>query len=177
MDVKKELEGMAFGMADGVICFLGILIGVAAATGSAKMVIIAGAIGGIADAFGNSIGFYISQSMERGIQTYEKKKKDHTTRVNTYKEVVMNAVFSFIGTIIVLVLLMAPFFLASLDLAIKISFFLGITTLFLLGVYVSKLMDEKPLKMGIEFAIIGIIGALLGYAVGEGLRLLLLNGA
>ncbi|MCW4019635.1 MAG: VIT1/CCC1 transporter family protein, partial [Candidatus Bathyarchaeota archaeon] len=61
------VEGLAFGLADGIICFLGIIIGVAEATQDVRMVMISGIVGGIADALGNSFGFFISQSTERGV--------------------------------------------------------------------------------------------------------------
>lgn len=61
------LEGASFGLADGIICFLGIILGVAEATKDVKLVIISGIVGGIADAFGNSFGFFISQRTERGV--------------------------------------------------------------------------------------------------------------
>ena len=172
-NVKSEFEGLAFGLADGVICFLGILIGVAAATSNTNIVIIAGVVGGIADAFGNSIGFYISQAMERGIQTHRKKEKKHEVYVHSYSEVVMNASYSFIGTLIVLAILLAPFLFFDLKTAAIMASVVAAVLLFVLGVYVSTLMGESALKTGTEFAAIGIIGALLSYAIGAWLKTLL----
>ncbi|MCW3993915.1 MAG: VIT1/CCC1 transporter family protein [Candidatus Bathyarchaeota archaeon] len=63
-----RLEGIAFGLADGLIMCLGLIIGVAEVTSDTRFVIITGIIGGFANAFGNSIGFFMSQSAERAIQ-------------------------------------------------------------------------------------------------------------
>jgi VIT1/CCC1 family predicted Fe2+/Mn2+ transporter len=60
-----RLEGIAFGLADGLIMCLGLIIGVAEVTFETRLVIITGIIGGFANAFGNSIGFFMSQSAER----------------------------------------------------------------------------------------------------------------
>ena len=68
------MEGVAFGLTDGIICFLGIIIGVAEATQNVRLVVIAGIVSGIADALGNSIGFFVSQSTERGVQIHHKKE-------------------------------------------------------------------------------------------------------
>ena len=56
-----RLEGIAFGLADGLIMCLGLIIGVAEVTSNTRLVIITGIIGGFANAFGNSIGFFMSQ--------------------------------------------------------------------------------------------------------------------
>jgi len=63
-----RLEGIAFGLADSLIMCLGLTIGVAEATSDTQLVIITGIIGGFANAFGNSIGFFMSQSAERALQ-------------------------------------------------------------------------------------------------------------
>lgn len=166
MDVMKELEGMAFGLTDGVICFLGILIGVAAATNDANTVIIAGIVGGIANSFGNAVGFYTSQEMERGIQTND-KKNGKETQIHSKKEVVMNAVFSFLGTLFVLVVLIIPFFLLQLMPAIAMSFALGMIILFALGAYASRLVEESWFMTGFRFAFLGILAAIVGFLVGD----------
>jgi hypothetical protein len=68
------LEGIAFGLADGLIMCLGLIIGVAEATSSTNLVIITGIIGGFANAFGNSIGFFMSQSAERALELSRDKE-------------------------------------------------------------------------------------------------------
>ena len=81
-----RLEGIAFGLADGLIMSLGLIIGVAEATTDPRLVIIAGVIGGFANAFGNSIGFYMSQSAERGLQILEIVEHGVTTNVHSKTE-------------------------------------------------------------------------------------------
>ena len=57
------MEGAAFGLADGIICCLGLIIGVAEATINfpalerRSIILASGILGGLANAFGNSIGF------------------------------------------------------------------------------------------------------------------------
>jgi hypothetical protein len=92
--VGVHLEGFAFGMTDGIICFLGIIIGVAQATQDPVMVIIAGIVGGVADAFGNSIGFLISQITEQSIQKHQKENLGQEVRVHTQREVIFSGIFS-----------------------------------------------------------------------------------
>lgn len=160
------LEGAAFGLADGVICFLGIIMGVAEATRDVRMIVISSIVGGIADAIGNSFGFFISQLAERGLQVHQKEEHNENVRVHSRKEVLMSGVFSFGATIFALVILIFPFFFFSLVPAMVSSFSIGTIGLLILGGYVGKMSKESPLKTGLKFALLGIVGAVISYLIG-----------
>lgn len=171
---RAHLEGFAFGMTDGIICFLGIIIGVAQATRDPTMVIIAGIIGGVADAFGNSIGFFISQITEQNIQLNQKETLGREIHVHTQKEVILSGLFSFLATIIALILLIGPYFIISeFEIAMVITFIFGIFALFFLGIYVAKIGKKNPLKIGLFYATVGIIGAILSFTIGSVLNQML----
>jgi predicted membrane protein (TIGR00267 family) len=166
MELLHELEGAAFGLGDGVICALGMLVGAAAATSTPSTVIMVGVVGGIADAFGNAIGFYISQSAERGVQMHMHRKGEKV-RIHSSTETVMNGVMSFISTILIFGILLLPYlFMRILD-AVIVSCIIGAILLFLLGVYVGKISGEGQVKIGLIYAILGIAGAFLSYGIGE----------
>jgi predicted membrane protein (TIGR00267 family) len=160
------MESIAFGLTDGVICFLGIIVGVARATSDPKLVIIASIAGGIADALGNSVGFFISQTTERAVQIHGIEQGTES-RVHSKKEVWMSGVFSFLATIVALILLIVPFTFLSIWNATFVSFMIGTVMSFILGSYVGKLGKENPYKSGLKYAIITIAGALIAYLVGE----------
>ena len=161
-----ELEGAAFGIADGVICILGLIFGVAIATQNTNLTIIAALAGGVADAFGNSIGFFISQSTERGVQI-QRKKGGEETHIHTKQETILNAVFSFIATIIVLGVLLFPFLIFNIWNALVMTTAIGILILFFLGIFVAKLTGENQIKTAAIFIILGIVGAVIGYFIGS----------
>jgi predicted membrane protein (TIGR00267 family) len=159
------MESVAFGLTDGVICFLGIIVGVATATLDSRMVIIAGIVGGVADALGNSIGFFVSQATERAVQLDEAEQGDNS-HIHSKKEVYMSGVFSFLATLLVLVLLISPFiFLAVWD-ATAASFIIGTIMSFVLGTYIGKMGGENPYKSGVKYCCITMLGALVSYGVG-----------
>ena len=161
-----ELEGAAFGAADGVICILGLIFGVAIATQNTTLILIAALAGGVADAFGNSIGFFISQSTERGVQI-QRKKGGEVTHVHTKQETILNSVFSFIATLIVLGILLFPFILFSIGDALIMTTALGVLILFFLGIFVAKLTGENQIKTAAIFILLGISGAAVGYFIGS----------
>lgn len=106
-----HLEGIAFGMTDGVICFLGIIIGITKATQDLIMVLIANIVGGAADALRNSFGFLISQLTERFVQLHSKENLGKDVRVHSKREVWMSEVLSCIPIIFALLVLITPFLL------------------------------------------------------------------
>lgn len=160
------LESIAFGMTDGVICLLGIIVGVARATSDPAAVIIATIVGGIADALGNSIGFFVSQSTERAVQIREANGEENN-HIHSKKEVWLSGLSSFLATILILTLLIFPFFLTSVWTATAISFVIGTISAFTLGTYVGRLDSNRPYKSGIRYALITIAGATISYGVGE----------
>lgn len=166
MKIIPELEGAVFGLVDGIVCFLGLIIGVGVATHDPNLVIITGIITGMANAFGNSIGFFISQSTERGIQIHAARRHRILTRPHSRKEVILSGIFSFLTTAAALVVLLFPFLLFDITVAIAISAGLGLGLLFLLGLYVGKLSEESKLRTGIKYVCLGAAGAVICYLVG-----------
>ena len=165
--VSYRLEGIAFGLADGLIMSLGLIIGIAEATSDTRLVIVAGIIGGFANAFGNSIGFFMSQSAERGLQIYETTERGVSTRVHPKKEVYVNSVFSFISTIAVSIVLLFPFILFNMTTASIIAFMLGVIVAFVLGNYVGKISRENPYICGLKYAVLAVLGAIIAHLIAD----------
>lgn len=171
-ETSYRLEGIAFGMVDGMILCLGLTIGVAEATSSSNLVIITGIIGGLANAFGNSIGFFMSQSAERGLQIHETTEHGVTTRIHSKKEIFVNSAFSFLAAIATLIILVSPFVLFDIVTAVTLTFLLGAVLSFLLGTYVGKLSGENAYWTGLKYAVLAIVGAMISHVVGDILQIL-----
>ena len=169
--VHYLMESVAFGLTDGIVCFLGIIVGVARATSDPVFVMIAAIVGGIADALGNSVGFFISQTTERAVQIYGVEQGTES-RIHSKKEIWMSGVFSFLATIVALILLLSPFTFLSVWNATLLSFLTGTVLAFVLGSYVGKIGKENPYKSGLKYAIITIVGAAIAYLIGEWLNIL-----
>jgi len=172
-ETSYRMEGIAFGMVDGMILCLGLTIGVAEATRDPKLVIITGIIGGLANALGNAIGFFTSQSTERGLQIHETTEHGVTTRVHSKKEIFINTACSFLATIATLVILVSPFVLFDIRAAVILTFLLGAGLSFILGTYVGKLSKENAYWTGLKYAVLAIVGAVISHMVGDILQILL----
>ena len=167
-----RLEAIAFGLADGLIMCLGLIIGVAEATSDPQLVIITGIIGGFANAFGNSIGFFMSQSAERALQIHETTEHGATTRIHSRREIFTNSLFSFTSTIAATLVLLSPFTFLARNHATILTFIIGITLAFILGRYVGKISHENPYRTGLKYALLAILGAVISHYIADCIQLL-----
>jgi len=156
---------------DGLITILGVVIGIASATGSSSIVIISGIVGGIANSFGNCFGFYASELAERGEHIRENQG------VSSMTETRRSTVLAFVTSLASVSVLVAPFaVLTNLSYAMIVSLSIALVILFVLGALVGKLSEESRWKFGIRYVLLGLIGATLSFAAGSILKDLLTLG-
>jgi len=167
-----RMEGIAFGLADGLIMCLGLIIGIAEATSDTSLVIITGIIGGFANAFGNSIGFFMSQSAERALQIHETKEHGVTTRIHSKREVLTNSFLAFTSTITATLVLLSPFACLFMDHAVISTFIIGIMLAFILGNYIGKTSHENPIKTGVKYALLAVLGAIISHFIADIVQLI-----
>ena len=67
-----------------------------------------------------------------------------------------------IGSLIPLI----PFMLLPVEISILVSIAISALTLFVVGAYKARIMVGSPTRSGLEMAVIGMVSALAGYAVG-----------
>ncbi len=170
------------GMMDGLITLLGILMGVGAATGDAQLVIISGLVGGIANSFGTSVGFYTSEQAERGqqIEFYKKKRnvkiKETSRYIHSKTEIYLETGFSFLAGAAALVFPIIPFFFTiPIFESMAMSFVISIAMLYMLGYKIGQLNNENALRSGFKYMLIGILSSLVALVIGEFLKGVLLG--
>ena len=169
MELNETLEGAAFGLTDGIIAVIGTLIGAGAATESLGLAIIAGVLVGVSNSFANSIGVYISQSTERSVQI-SKAAKGEKIQVHTVRENIISAVSAFIASIVVSMLMVVPFLFFDIITSMAACFVMGVSLLFILGAYTAKISRENMLHHGLQYSLLGVAGAVIGFFVGELLK-------
>ncbi|HII39043.1 TPA: hypothetical protein HA318_03515 [Candidatus Micrarchaeota archaeon] len=172
--VEHNFQGITFGLMDGLILLLGLLMGLSEATGEARIVIMGGVIGGIANSFGNAIGFYTSESAERGQQLkfYKGKNAAESQKfVHSHSDILLSTVASFIATLASLVLPILPFFLIPLlSEAMLVSGIIAMILLAILGFFIGKMNDESGSLNSLKYVVLGMVGAGLGFFAGDLLK-------
>jgi len=174
LKLVEGFQGAAFGLSDGVICILGMVVGASVATWDRRIVIIAGFTGGLADALGNSIGFYLSELSERGTQIHDRSHGGNSS-VHSMREILMSGVLSFGGTVLVLFLVLTPFLFLNISDSLWVAFTEAVILMAILGVYVGKLSNESAIRNAIKYVVLAFIGAGFSYFVGEILHIWLLS--
>lgn len=172
--LEHNFQGIAFGLMDGLILLLGLLMGLSEATGEARIVIMGGIIGGIANSFGNAIGFYTSESAERGQQLkfYKgKNTQDVHKFVHSHSDILFSTLASFGATLLSLVLPIIPFFAVPvLGEAMLVSGAIAIVILAVLGYFIGKMNESDGLWSSVKYVVLGLVGAGLGFVVGDFLK-------
>ncbi len=160
----EGFHGLTFGLVDGIVTMLGVVIGVAQATGDKRVVIVSGVVAGVANAFGNSIGFYGSELAERGEHMVEGREPSSMTEVRR------SSLLSLLMSLGATAVLTVPFLAFSQNLAMVVALALGGVLLFSLGSIVGRLWRRHPLRYGLTYFALGIAGAGLSYFVGDIVR-------
>lgn len=168
----EGFHGLAFGLVDGLITMLGVVIGVAQATGGdTRLVLVSGVVAGFANAGGNSLGFFGSELAERGEHIVEGREP------SSMKEVRRSSLLSFAMTLFAMLALMTPFTLISNSyrLAMVLAVLIGSGLLFVLGLVVGRLWGRHRLRYGLVYLVLGLAGAGLSFLVGDLVRTFLVR--
>ncbi len=140
---KKSIRtGFGFGITSGVITTLGLMIGLNAGTNS-KAAVLGGVLTiAIADAFSDALGIHIA----------EESKGDHNT-----KNIWIATFSTFFAKFIFALTFIIPVILFSLNQAVLISIFMGLTYLSIFSFYLAKKQNKSPWPIILEHIFIAIL--------------------
>ncbi len=170
-----QLKNVILGGQDGVVNILGLVLGVAAATNTNSLVIVAGLASTFAESISTGAVAYTSSEVAKDYykaEGKEHKKKLKEKRVHAspieYRKPLTNAFVvgfaSLVGSLIPLV----PFFFLETKVSMYVAFSVSLIALFSTGAYTSYMTTGNHWKKaGIRMAVIGGVAALAGYAVGR----------
>ncbi len=164
--IGARLRDFILGWQDGLVNVLGVVLGVATATKSFSVIIIAAIAAAFAESISMAAVAYTSFKAEREFYLSEiarKKKKFNdmpkASPANIAAVVGLSAIF---GSFIPIV----PFFIFPIKEAVWATLVISTTVLFFVGAYKAKVTMGNPIKSGAEMAAIGMLAALAGYAIG-----------
>ena len=171
-----QLKNIILGGQDGVVNILGLVLGVAVATNSNSLVIIAGLASTVAESI--SMGAVAYTSSEAAKDYYKAEQKQHTKTLNghrivhsspaEYRKPLANAFVVGFASLIGSLIPLLPFFFFSTSISMYLAFGISLLSLFITGAYTSYLTTGNHWKKaGIRMALIGGAAALAGYFVGK----------
>jgi predicted membrane protein (TIGR00267 family) len=159
--VASRMHDIILGGQDGVVNVLGLVLGVASATDSSKIVIIAGLASTFAESISMGAVAYTSSEAE---QSYFKSIHKRFILNHSPLNIAMVVLLaSFIGSIIPII----PFFVIPVKTAMVASLVICSLVLFATGAAKAKLTVGNWVNSGIRMMLIGIISAIAGYLIGS----------
>jgi predicted membrane protein (TIGR00267 family) len=217
----SALSDIILGGQDGLVNVLGVILGIAAATGEVYVVMVAG----LAATFAESVSMaavaytstvaeadfyeserereyrhiqeapqlekeeirsiyaskgFVGELLDRIVETItanqdvwvavmmaEEHQLQPVNRKNALRSAIIVGIAAIIGSLIPLI----PFLFIPVSTAIFISITISAAVLFAVGAVKARMTIGHPGKSGLEMAVIGILSALVGYAVGLLLRI------
>jgi VIT1/CCC1 family predicted Fe2+/Mn2+ transporter len=212
----SRLSEVILGGQDGLVNVLGVILGVAAATSDARIVIAAGLAATFAESISMGAVAYTSTLATDDLYASEREREYRhirlapdveieeirdiyrkkgfegemlerivgviTSNPDVWVNVMMSEEFkmtppekssAFTSALIVgfsalvgSLIPLFPFFFWHVGLSIPLSIVIAALTLFIVGVYKARVTVGKPLRSGMQMAVIGTVSALAGYVVG-----------
>ncbi len=213
---NSSLADIILGGQDGLVNVLGVILGVAAASGDIRIVIAAGLAATFAESV--SMGAVAFTSMRARRDFYlselarEKKEMEEVPEIEREEireiyrqkgfsgklleqivqkitsnekvwldtmmreelgleqieegQTVKSSITVFVSAMVGSFIPLTPFFFLAVGQGIIVSFVVSAVTLFAVGVYKAKATVGRPLRSGFELMLIGMLAALIGYAIG-----------
>ncbi len=152
---------------DGTLTIMGVVIGAHfAGVTNPHIVITAGIGGSVAMGISGVSGAYLTERAERKrdlrkleMAMLKKLEDTHYARASEFASFVVAAVDgispALSAAILVMPYLMVP--RISMDSAFFASLILGLAVLFILGIFLARISDERPAVSGLQMIVVGII--------------------
>jgi len=156
VDVREFLKDIVFGIEDGLITPLGVVLGVATSGAPNSIVILAGLAATFSNAVSMAAGDFLSTEYQ--LEAYR--------RVRAKQMAVQSASLMFIGTLSG-ILVVAPFALLKGNAATLASLFIAILGLFVTGALVTRITKRNWVRHGLQMVVIGIAAAGIGFLIGR----------
>jgi len=160
--IKRSMQGVAFGIIEGIIMIFGLTLGISALNVSKVLILITGLTAGIADGLANSAGFFVSEEVEA----------EHKIVKHSKKQILFSSSLCGLATFLAVMFPILPYLFLSIGVARLISIVVSLSLLFMFGIYHAKISKENPVREGLKFATIGAVAGAICFGIGKVIPLL-----
>lgn len=165
--VGRNIREIIFGLEDGAIGNLGVVVGLAQALAPNKLIILAGLATMLTQAISMSAGTYLSIKSEKEYFEVESKVREYGKEYSKQKNPVTSSLIMGFFVVLGAAIPLSVFFFLESKAGMIPSIIVTIIGLFLLGVLKSWYARRNWFISGLEIAIVGAIAAVAGYAIGN----------
>lgn len=152
---------------DGTLTIMGVIIGAHLSGLADPHIVVTASIGGsVAMSISGVSGAYMAERAERKrdlrkleMAMLRNLDETHYSRASEFASFVVAAVDG-VSPVMSSLVLMAPYLLVpgiSMEVAFYSSLLLGLAVLFTLGVFLARISDERPLVLGLQTVVVGVV--------------------
>lgn len=147
--IKKipGIHGVMFGMMDGVINVIGIVLGLST-IGDQRILILGALAGALANSMANAAGVHVGTE---------------TSKAFAKKDVMISTLYAFLSTFTVAALVIIPHFLLAAQSAVIGSVVVSVLILGSMGIFVARYRNRNPVRIALEYISIGLLIGLITY--------------
>ena len=164
--IEENLREFIFGVEDGLIGNLGVVIGLATANAPNNLILLAGLATMFAQSISMSAGNYLSIKSEKEYFEVNKKDRKYGKKYAQKKQVLSSTLVMASSVFIGAAIPVSTYLFFPSSQGIIPSVALTLTALFMVGVYKSSWTNRPWILSGGEMAIVGSIAATAGYIIG-----------
>ncbi len=166
----KNIREIIFGVEDGAIGNLGLVIGMIQGMASTNLIILAGLATMIAQAISMSAGNYLSIKSEKEYFQVRSQERKYGKEYSRHKSLVKSSFVMGLSVIIGAAIPLSALFLFDGKGGIVPPLSITLVGLFLLGMVKACYTFRHWLRSGMEVVLVGFCAALAGYLIGSVVR-------
>jgi vacuolar iron transporter family protein len=163
----ENIREIIFGVEDGAIGNLGVVVGMAQALAPNKLILLAGVATMFAQAISMSAGNYLSVKSEKEFFEVKSKNRAYGKAYSKHKNPWFSSFVMAISVIFGAFIPLFAFLFWESKSGIFPSILITLVGLFLVGAVRSKFTLKNWFSSGAEVLVVGLIAALLGFGIGS----------
>ncbi|MBI2668622.1 VIT1/CCC1 transporter family protein [Candidatus Woesearchaeota archaeon] len=163
----KNIREIIFGVEDGAIGNLGVVVGMAQAAAPNKLILLAGLATMLTQSLSMSAGTYLSVKSEKEYFHVKSKVRHYGQEYSRHQKPVWSALVMGFFVIVGAFIPLSVFLFRQSQEGIISSITITLMGLFLLGAAKAKYTEKNLIRSGIEVSMVGVIAAGVGYLIGR----------
>ncbi len=166
-ELGKNIREIIFGVEDGAIGNLGLVVGMAQALAPNTLILLAGIATMFAQAISMFAGNYLSIKSEKEYFEVKRRERAYGQAYSRHKNPFVSSLVMGIAVIVGAVIPLLAFLVWESRQGIMPAVIITLLGLFVLGAVKTKYTLRNWLRSGMEVLIVGCVAALVGYGVGS----------
>lgn len=167
--VKLPVREIIFGLEDGTVSTLGILVGIAIGTNNKSLVVLSGLVVIFVESLSMAAGTYLSNKSQQEVHLAEDKKSPLKSLFHRHKQALPLKESVFMGASYILggIISLTSFLIFPVRTAVISAVLASFVFLFIIGFVKGKLAQINSIKSGLEMVLVSASASFIGYVVGR----------